>query len=53
MKWFSNINTIADLRNRYKQLLIKYHPDNNPNTDTTAIMQKINSEYDELLEYPE
>lgn len=49
MKWFSDINTLADLRNRYKQLLIRYHPDNNPCTDTTAIMQEINSEYDELL----
>lgn len=51
MKWFSNINTIADLRNRYKQLLIKYHPDNNPDVDTTSTMQQINSEYDELLKH--
>lgn len=50
MKWFTNINTIADLRNRYKQLLCQYHPDNNPNKDTTAIMQEINVEYDKLME---
>lgn len=51
MKWFSNINTLPELRNRYKQLLLKYHPDNNPDTDTTAIMQQINAEYDELLKH--
>lgn len=51
MKWFSDINNLADLRNRYKQLLFKYHPDNNSNTNTTAIMQEINSEYDELLKH--
>lgn len=49
MKWFTNINTIEELRNHYKKLLIKYHPDNNPATDTTTIMQEINSEYDLLL----
>lgn len=49
MKWFASINTINDLRNRYKQLLIQYHPDNNPGTDTTATMQEINTQYDELL----
>lgn len=51
MRWFSGINTLEELRNRYKQFLIKYHPDNNPDTDTTTIMQEINSEYDELLKY--
>lgn len=49
MKWFSGINTLADLRGRYKQLLIKYHPDNNPGMDTTQDMQEINAEYDALL----
>lgn len=51
MKWFSDINTLAELRNKYKQLLLKYHPDNNPDVDTTSIMQQINSEYDELLKH--
>lgn len=49
MKWFADINSLADLRSRYKQLLIKYHPDNNPGVDTTKEMQEINSEYDTLL----
>lgn len=51
MKWFTDINTLADLRNRYKQLLFQYHPDNNPDTNTTAIMQEINFQYDELLKH--
>lgn len=51
MKWFSNVNTIVELRNKYKQLLIKYHPDNNPDVDTTSTMQQINAEYDELLKH--
>lgn len=50
MKWFSNINSIAELRNRYKQLLFQYHPDNNLDKDTTAITQEINAEYDKLME---
>ncbi len=49
MKWFTDINTLADLRGRYKQLLIKYHPDNNSGVDTTKDMQEINAEYDTLL----
>lgn len=49
MQWFINIHTIDELRQKYKELLIKYHPDNNPDIDTTKIMQQINSEYDTLI----
>jgi hypothetical protein len=49
MKWFENITSIEELRNHYKKLLVRYHPDNNPDTDTTTLMQEINSEYDALL----
>lgn len=49
MKWFMNISSMEELRNHYKKLLIKYHPDNNSGSDTTAIMQEINAEYDLLL----
>lgn len=49
MKWFTGITSLDELRNLYKKLLIKYHPDNNPNLDTTDIMQEINAEYDQLL----
>lgn len=51
MKWFTDVNNVNDLRNLYKKLLIRYHPDNNPDTDTTTIMQEINSEYDALLKH--
>ena len=47
--WFEGISDIDALRQRYKELLIKYHPDNNPDVDTTETMQIINSEYDSLI----
>ena len=50
-KWFANITSLDELRNQYKKLLIKYHPDNNHNLDTTDVMQEINSEYDQLLNH--
>lgn len=49
MKWFDNITDIEELRKKYKELLMRYHPDNNPDTDTTETMQDINSEYDRLI----
>ena len=48
MKWFKDIHTIDELRNQYRKLLHKFHPDNN-SEDTTAQMQEINAEYDELF----
>lgn len=48
MKWFT-AHTIEELRSQYKAFLLKYHPDNNPDMDTTETMQEINSEYDNLL----
>lgn len=48
MKWFVGINTIAELRTKYRQLLKKYHPDN-PN-GSVEIAQEINREYDEIFD---
>ena len=48
IKWLNSINSIDELRQKYKELLIKYHPDNNKD-DTTLQMQEINSEYDYLI----
>ena len=43
MNYFSNTESIADLKNKYKKLAFKHHPDRGGNTET---MQKINAEYD-------
>ena len=46
MKHFDNVATIAELKNQYKKLAFKNHPDRGGNTET---MQQINAEYDALL----
>lgn len=48
IKYFSKTNNINQLKKEYKELVKKYHPDNNKD-DTLAIMQKINSEYDYII----
>lgn len=49
MKWFTDTATMEALRQRYKELLMKYHPDNQDGVDTTTTMQEINAEYDSML----
>lgn len=46
--YFSNTTNLQELKKEYKQLVKKYHPDNNKD-DTLAIMQEINNEYDYIL----
>ena len=46
MKWFQEIETLKDLRKRYRQLVIKYHPDNGGDE---YILKQINDEYDILF----
>lgn len=46
MKWFKDVLTLNELRKKYKQLVIKFHPDNGGSED---ILKKINSEYDILF----
>lgn len=48
MKWFVGINTIAELRTKYRQLLKKYHPDNPGGS--VEITQETNKEYDEIFD---
>lgn len=47
MKWFKNIHTIEELRKEYRQLLKKYHPDNDGGN--VEVTQEINAEYDALF----
>lgn len=47
MKWFKNVSNIEELRKEYRQLLKKYHPDNDGGN--VEITQGINTEYDALF----
>lgn len=43
MKWFQKVNNMDELREQYKKLLLKHHPDNG---GELSAMQEINVEYD-------
>lgn len=47
MKWFKDVSTLDELRKKYKQLVIKFHPDNGVSDDA---IKEINSEYDVLFQ---
>lgn len=47
MKWFSNPQTLEELKKQYKQLAVKHHPDKG---GSTTDMQEINAEYDRLFD---
>lgn len=44
-KFFENVSTIEDLKEQYKKLCFKHHPDKGGKTED---MQQINAEFDEL-----
>lgn len=46
MKWFVGINTVEELRRKYRELLKKYHPDKAGGN--LEITQEINDEYDRM-----
>ena len=46
MKYFANINTLADLKTAYRKVASKLHPDKG---GTDAEMQALNNEYDLLV----
>lgn len=48
LNYFKNVTTIEELKNTYKELAKKYHPDINPNG--TEIMKEINAEYEKAFE---
>ena len=47
MKWFKGVKSLEELRKRYRELLKKYHPDNE--NGSVEITQEINTEYDCLF----
>lgn len=47
MKWFVGVQDIQELRKRYRELLKRYHPDNE--CGSVEITQEINAEYDRLF----
>ena len=48
--YFTNINSVEELKKQYKTLCKKYHPDLNHDRDTTEDMKAINNEYEKLFE---
>lgn len=46
-KYFAGVKTIEELRKRYRELLKKYHPDNDGGS--VEITQEINAAYDRLF----
>ena len=46
MKYFTNIETLEDLKKAYRTLAMKHHPDRGGDLET---MKEINSEYDSLF----
>lgn len=45
--YFKNVNTLEELRKQYKELLKKYHPDNENGSE--EITKTINTEYEQLF----
>ena len=46
MKYFTNPQTLEDLKKEYRELALKHHPDRGGNTET---MKAVNNEYDTLF----
>ena len=46
-KYFNGVKTVAELRKKYRELLKKFHPDNE--NGSVEITQEINSEYDRIF----
>jgi hypothetical protein len=48
--YFKNVSSIEELKKRYKELALKYHPDREGGD--TATMQEINNEYKYFCDHP-
>lgn len=47
--YFKNPQTVDELKQQYKELVKKFHPDLNRKQDTTAQMQQIVAEYTQQI----
>lgn len=47
MKYFTNVNTLDELKAEYRRLAQKHHPDHGGSVE---VMQEINNEHDQLFE---
>lgn len=47
-KFFENVKTVEDLKEQYKKLVFKYHPDKGGKKED---MQQLNAEYQELKKF--
>ena len=43
-------STMEQIKGKYRELSLKYHPDRNKSTDTTTKMTEINSAYEIIME---
>src|ERR1035437_1648961 len=53
--YFNNISSIEELKKRYKELALKFHPDRQADAEqsrSTATMQDINNEYKYFCDHP-
>ena len=49
MRYFENVSSIEELKQEYKKLVKRYHPDLNRDMDTTDIMKAVNAEYEAMF----
>ena len=48
-KYFADCQCLEDVKETYRKLCFKYHPDISKETNCTAIMQEINNEYNKAF----
>lgn len=46
LNYFSDCNSIEEIKKRYRELAQKFHPDHNHDNDTTETMKQINLQYE-------